>query len=73
MKEIEFKISTYFRLFREDRIYNSRERKLNLRIISGYFIGDPKNVQWVQVYCSNYHTRMQRSVISDSLRIAEIS
>ena len=42
----------------EARVHNPHENKLNLRIISGYFIGYPEKSKWFRFYCLNHSTRI---------------
>ena len=42
----------------EARVYNPREKKLDLRTISGYFIGYPKKFKGFRFYCPNHNTRI---------------
>jgi hypothetical protein len=42
----------------EVRIYNSHEKKLDFRTISGYFIGYPEKSKGYHFYCPNHSTRI---------------
>jgi hypothetical protein len=42
----------------EARVYNPREKKLDLRTISGYFIGYPEKSKGFRFYCPNHSTRI---------------
>uniref|UniRef100_A0A803LZ05 Retroviral polymerase SH3-like domain-containing protein n=1 Tax=Chenopodium quinoa TaxID=63459 RepID=A0A803LZ05_CHEQI len=42
----------------EARIYNPHEKKLDSRIVSGYFIGYPENSKGYRFYCPNHSTRI---------------
>ena len=42
----------------EVRVYNSHENKLDLRTISGYFIGYPEKSKGFRFYCPNHSTRI---------------
>ena len=42
----------------EARVYNPHEKKLDLRTISGYFIGYPEKSKWFRFYCPNHSTRI---------------
>ena len=43
------------------RIYNPREKKLDFRTISGYFIGYPEKSKGYRFYCPNHSTRIVES------------
>ncbi|RDX93484.1 hypothetical protein CR513_24254, partial [Mucuna pruriens] len=59
-KRLETKFVTYTRLgcLSEVRIYNLQEKKLNPKIISGYFIGYTKQSQGHRFYPSTHNTRI---------------
>ena len=42
----------------EARVYNPYEKKLDLRIISGYFISYPEKSKGFRFYCPNHSTRI---------------
>ena len=43
------------------RIYNPEEKKLDLRTISGHFIGYAKNSKGYRFYCPSHTTRIMES------------
>ena len=57
-KETKFKTLTCLGLPAEARIYNPREKKLNFRTVSGYFIGYPEKSKGYRFYCPNHSTRI---------------
>ena len=57
----------------EIRIYNSQERKLDARTISGYFIGDPKNSKGYMFYCPNHSIRAVETGNARFIENCEIS
>ena len=42
----------------EVRVYNPHEKKLDLRTISGYFIGYPEKSKGFRFYCPNHSMRI---------------
>ena len=45
----------------EARVYNPHEKKLDLRTISGYFIGYTKKSKGFRFYCPNHNTRIMET------------
>ena len=45
----------------EVRVYNPREKKLDLRTISGYFIGYAKNSKDYRFYCPSHSLKFVQS------------
>jgi len=55
----------------EIRIYNPHEKKLDVRTISGYFIGYPEKSKGCIFYCPTYSTRMLKLEMLGSLRMVK--
>ena len=45
----------------EVRLFNSQEKKLDFRIVSGYFIGYPKKSKGFNFYLPNHSTRIMET------------
>jgi hypothetical protein len=56
----------------EARVDNPREKKLDLRTISGYFIGYPEKSKGFRFYCPNHSTRIvETAVMPNSLKMVK--
>jgi hypothetical protein len=64
MERLETEFATYARLGMpsEVRIYNSQEKKLDPRTISGYFIGYAERSKGYRFYCPSHSTRIVESI-----------
>jgi hypothetical protein len=57
----------------EARVYNPYEKKLDLRIISGYFISYPEKSKGFRFYCPNHSTRIVETGNARFIENGEIS
>jgi hypothetical protein len=64
MERLETEFATYAHLGMpsEVRIYNSQEKKLDPRTISGYFIGYVERYKGYRFYCPSHSTRIVESI-----------
>ena len=55
------------------RVYNPQERKLDAKIISGYFIGYPHKSKGYMFYCPNHSMRIVETGNARFIENCEIS